>query len=176
MNLCTSWISSAFWCLYWYIAYFRGRWMWSINPQRSITNPIVTLREKGLIFTQEWKYWLWLLQIPPEVPYSFSQGQVHSRTNLDYGLPLGQPSRPLPGLFHTASTISFQILGKIAIEMSKTATELTAPAHCLGPEYRPEEQKPTATVSTKISYNNVHILPQTAQLIALLTYVFHPIT
>ena len=46
-----------------------------------------------------------------------------------------------------------------------------SPAQCVGPGYRPEEQKPTATVSTKISYENVHILPQTPQLIALLTYV-----
>ena len=44
-------------------------------------------------------------------------------------------------------------------------------AHCIGPDYRPEESKPTATVSTQISYDNVHILAQTPQLIALLTYV-----
>ncbi|KAG7007925.1 uracil phosphoribosyltransferase [Physcia stellaris] len=55
--------------------------------------------------------------------------------------------------------------------MSKTVTDSAAPAHCLGPDYRPEEQKPTATVSTEISYSNVHILPQTAQLIALLTMI-----
>ena len=36
--------------------------------------------------------------------------------------------------------------------------------------YRPDAQKPTATVSTEVSYDNVHILPQTPQLIALLTY------
>jgi uracil phosphoribosyltransferase len=45
-----------------------------------------------------------------------------------------------------------------------------SPAHCVGPDYRPRAQKPTATVSTEISYENVHILPQTSQLIALLTY------
>ena len=55
--------------------------------------------------------------------------------------------------------------------MSKIAHDSTGPAHCLGPDYRPEEQKPTATVSAEIKYKNVHILPQTAQLIALLTYV-----
>lgn len=42
-----------------------------------------------------------------------------------------------------------------------------APEHSLGPDYRPE--KPTATVSTEVPYDNVHILPQTPQLIALLT-------
>lgn len=55
--------------------------------------------------------------------------------------------------------------------MSRTEVESTAPAHCVGPDYRPEAQKPTATVSTEVSYDNVHILPQTPQLIALLTYV-----
>ena len=43
--------------------------------------------------------------------------------------------------------------------------------HCVGPDYRPDEQKPTATVSTEVSYDTVHVLPQTPQLIALLTYV-----
>lgn len=42
----------------------------------------------------------------------------------------------------------------------------------LGPDYVPKEEKPTATVSTNISYDNVHILAQTPQLIALMTYVF----
>ena len=51
------------------------------------------------------------------------------------------------------------------------AVSVVSPAHCVGPDYRPAEQKPTATVSTEISYDNVHILPQTPQLIALLTYV-----
>lgn len=40
---------------------------------------------------------------------------------------------------------------------------------CVGPNYRSESQKPSATVSTKLDLENVHILPQTPQLIALLT-------
>ena len=48
---------------------------------------------------------------------------------------------------------------------------VVSPAHCVGPDYRPDEQKPTATVSTEIKSETVHILPQTPQLIALLTYV-----
>ena len=52
-----------------------------------------------------------------------------------------------------------------------SAVGVVSPAHCVGPDYRPAEQKPTATISTEISYDNVHILPQTPQLIALLTYV-----
>ncbi len=51
---------------------------------------------------------------------------------------------------------------------SMTGTK--APAHRVGPDYRPDAQKPTATVSTNILYDNVHILPQTSQLLALLTY------
>jgi uracil phosphoribosyltransferase len=44
-----------------------------------------------------------------------------------------------------------------------------APVKHVGPDYR--EEKPTATVSTSVEYENVHILPQTPQLIALLTQV-----
>jgi len=44
-----------------------------------------------------------------------------------------------------------------------------APSDHLGPSYKPAEEKPTATVSTKLSHDNVTILPQTPQLIALLT-------
>ena len=52
-----------------------------------------------------------------------------------------------------------------------SSTKVIAPANCVGPAYRPKEQKPTATISTEITYDNVHILPQTPQLIALLTFV-----
>lgn len=41
----------------------------------------------------------------------------------------------------------------------------------MGPEYRRESEKPTATVSTQVSHDNIHILPQTPQLISLLTCV-----
>ncbi|MCJ1429216.1 Uracil phosphoribosyltransferase, synthesizes UMP from uracil [Sticta canariensis] len=50
-------------------------------------------------------------------------------------------------------------------------SESTAPEGCVGPDYRPKTEKPTATVSTQILYDNVHILPQTPQLIALLTMI-----
>ncbi|KAK8137663.1 hypothetical protein PG984_003156 [Apiospora sp. TS-2023a] len=45
-----------------------------------------------------------------------------------------------------------------------------SPTKCVGPEYRSESQKPVATVSTEIEYDNVITLPQTPQLIALLTH------
>lgn len=44
-----------------------------------------------------------------------------------------------------------------------------SPAQGVGPLYRPDGEKPTATVSKEVSYENVHVLPQTPQLIALLT-------
>ncbi|KAF2205813.1 PRTase-like protein [Delitschia confertaspora ATCC 74209] len=51
------------------------------------------------------------------------------------------------------------------------ASQPEAPSQSVGPEYRPAEEKPTATVSTGVSHENVHILPQTPQLIALLTMI-----
>jgi uracil phosphoribosyltransferase len=49
------------------------------------------------------------------------------------------------------------------------STENKPPAQCVGPDYRSEAEKPTATVSTQVSHENVHVLAQTPQLIALLT-------
>lgn len=46
---------------------------------------------------------------------------------------------------------------------------IPSPAQGVGPFYRPDGEKPTATVSKDVSYENVHVLPQTPQLIALLT-------
>ena len=46
---------------------------------------------------------------------------------------------------------------------------ITSPAQGVGPFYKPDGEKPTATVSKDASYENVHVLPQTPQLIALLT-------
>jgi hypothetical protein len=61
-----------------------------------------------------------------------------------------------------------QIHRRQARNMSKES-QTTAPSQSLGPEYRPATEKPTATVSKPVSHKNVHILPQTPQLIALLT-------
>lgn len=43
------------------------------------------------------------------------------------------------------------------------------PTQCVGPDYRAANQKPMATVSTAVRFDNVTVLPQTPQLIALLT-------
>ncbi|KAI2473773.1 uracil phosphoribosyltransferase [Annulohypoxylon bovei var. microspora] len=45
------------------------------------------------------------------------------------------------------------------------------PVQCVGPDYRPPSQKPIATVSTEVEHDNVITLPQTPQLIALLTKI-----
>lgn len=44
-----------------------------------------------------------------------------------------------------------------------------APTQTVGPDYRPDSQKPKATVSKEPTQQNVTVLPQTPQLIALLT-------
>ena len=58
-------------------------------------------------------------------------------------------------------------------EHSKDNDMASAPPHKerLGPEYQSAAQKPRATVSSEVPHDNVVILPQTPQLIALLTYV-----
>ncbi|RYP56812.1 hypothetical protein DL771_011587 [Monosporascus sp. 5C6A] len=53
---------------------------------------------------------------------------------------------------------------------SKTRPQ-PGPTQCVGPDYRSESQKPIATVSTEVKYDNVVTLPQTPQLIALLTMI-----
>lgn len=51
---------------------------------------------------------------------------------------------------------------------------LCAPTRPVGPDYRSESQKPAATVSTPVDIETVTVLPQTPQLIALLTCVTLP--
>lgn len=46
-----------------------------------------------------------------------------------------------------------------------------SPALNVGPDYRPDDEKPQATVSRTVNKPNVHVLPQTPQLIALLTMI-----
>jgi hypothetical protein len=60
------------------------------------------------------------------------------------------------------------------IEMASKKEEPKSSKQVVGPDYRPEKQKPTATVSTEVPFENVHTLPQTPQLIALLTWVSAP--
>ncbi|KAM5377409.1 hypothetical protein ACJZ2D_004948 [Fusarium nematophilum] len=50
-------------------------------------------------------------------------------------------------------------------------TTQDAPTKCVGPEYRTHQQKPSATVSVDVNLDNVHVLPQTPQLIALLSMI-----
>lgn len=77
--------------------------------------------------------------------------------------------------FHSLSVVvTITYLGLITTDpfadprMASTSITQT-PAKYVGPDYRPAEDKPTATVSIRVEHPNVHILPQTPQLIALLT-------
>jgi hypothetical protein len=62
-----------------------------------------------------------------------------------------------------------RIILKYFITIMSKNIESDPPSQCVGPSYR--EEKPTATVSTAVAAENVHVLPQTPQLIALLTQV-----
>ncbi|OAX83457.1 uracil phosphoribosyltransferase [Emergomyces africanus] len=55
--------------------------------------------------------------------------------------------------------------------MAQQGGGVPLPCQGVGPLYKPDGEKPTATVSQVVNYENVHILPQTPQLIALLTQV-----
>lgn len=46
-----------------------------------------------------------------------------------------------------------------------------APTQTVGPGFKSQDQKPLATVSVEVPFDNVRILAQTPQLIALLSYV-----
>lgn len=50
----------------------------------------------------------------------------------------------------------------------------SAPTQSVGPGFRSQDEKPTATVSVEVGFDNVRVLPQTPQLIALLSYVLMP--
>jgi uracil phosphoribosyltransferase len=52
---------------------------------------------------------------------------------------------------------------------SKSKSGIQSPALSVGPDYRPEAERPKATVSKEVPFENVHILAQTPQLIGLLT-------
>ncbi|SPN98863.1 probable uracil phosphoribosyltransferase [Cephalotrichum gorgonifer] len=45
------------------------------------------------------------------------------------------------------------------------------PMQCVGPNYQADGQRPSATISKDVPFENVHVLPQTPQLIALLTLI-----
>ena len=48
------------------------------------------------------------------------------------------------------------------------------PTQQVGPGFRSQDEKPSATVSVEVKFDNVRVLPQTPQLIALLSYVDAP--
>jgi len=62
-------------------------------------------------------------------------------------------------------------LPSAAMAASVRDEAVPSPAQGVGPLYAPDGEKPTATVSQIVPHENVHILPQTPQLIALLTMI-----
>ncbi|PGH29565.1 uracil phosphoribosyltransferase [[Emmonsia] crescens] len=52
--------------------------------------------------------------------------------------------------------------------MAQQGAGVPLPCQGVGPLYKPDGEKPTATVSQVVDYENVHVLPQTPQLIALM--------
>ncbi|KAI9896252.1 hypothetical protein N3K66_008424 [Trichothecium roseum] len=46
-----------------------------------------------------------------------------------------------------------------------------APTKCVGPDFKDQDKKPSATVSVEVGIDNVRVLPQTPQLIALLSMI-----
>ncbi|KAI9158821.1 Uracil phosphoribosyltransferase [Paramyrothecium foliicola] len=55
--------------------------------------------------------------------------------------------------------------------MADQTSSSTPPTQCVGPDFVAQDQKPSATVSAKVSFDNVRVLPQTPQLIALLSII-----
>ncbi|KEY66554.1 hypothetical protein S40285_05159 [Stachybotrys chlorohalonatus IBT 40285] len=47
----------------------------------------------------------------------------------------------------------------------------TPSTQCVGPDFVAQDQKPSATVSAEVHFDNVRVLPQTPQLIALLSMI-----
>ncbi|EEH23373.1 uracil phosphoribosyltransferase [Paracoccidioides brasiliensis Pb03] len=52
--------------------------------------------------------------------------------------------------------------------MAQQLGGVPSPCQGVGPLYKPDGEKPTATVSQVVDYDNVHVLPQTPQLIAFM--------
>lgn len=53
--------------------------------------------------------------------------------------------------------------------MADSLSSKAAPTQSVGPDHKDIGQKPSATVSVAVPFDNVHVLAQTPQLIALLS-------
>lgn len=75
-----------------------------------------------------------------------------------------------PDLESSESSIQhFPALYHSFVDRMAQSGPTTPPMRCLGPVYRSESQKPAATISKDVPFENVHVLLQSPQLIALLT-------
>ena len=75
----------------------------------------------------------------------------------------------ISGIIGQIARTCLRLLRCSRVDFDLVLLEMVPLADRVGPDYRPKTEKPAATVSTQVSYDNVHILPQTPQLIALLT-------
>lgn len=62
-------------------------------------------------------------------------------------------------------------IAQLVVALVGNMADQEAPTQHVGPEYRSPDEKPKATVSKTLDLENLQVLPQTPQLIALLTYV-----
>jgi hypothetical protein len=82
---------------------------------------------------------------------------------------ISSPTQPCPRKQYSITEPLLQPTQLFNEVVMSSATSPETPTQAVGPDYRSTTQKPTATVSTEVTYDNVHVLPQTPQLIALLT-------
>lgn len=75
------------------------------------------------------------------------------------------------GIPHTGHPLLRLPTAAETMALSPVNTLEKTPSRSVGPDYRPDGEKPTATVSTEVPHSNITVLKQTSQLIALLTYV-----
>lgn len=58
------------------------------------------------------------------------------------------------------------------VTMSSSPSPGPLPSPCVGPDFQARGERPSATLSVSVGFDNVKVLPQTPQLIALLSYVY----
>lgn len=78
------------------------------------------------------------------------------------------------GETHTGPTHGIPYIQTKNMESITRVESAPSPAQGVGPQSWPDGEKPMATVSHGGPHENVHVLPQTPQLIALLTQVTIP--
>jgi hypothetical protein len=106
----------------------------------------------------------------PKLSYYYPLCGAHD-TRADKKVPIPSQLLSSPSAINIHRPSAFLILARYPLLLfcCHIMSDKSAPSQCLGPTYRAEGEKPKATVSKKVGHANVHVLPQTPQLIALLT-------